>query len=238
MDERVRGNNNRPLRIALKPAELHRVDLALARGSSRAAAPGQPGSRPPRVAGHLRIRDPQRALELSTPFSAHRTITGKRSAPPSAWAATPIPWRPWPAPSAAPGSGSGRFREHLLGRLTDQGDWGADELAGPGCEAIALSRSADADRRQRVILARAIPSNPPRHPAVEAPMPHGKIYQDVTETVGQYAPDPTQPAGRRPARARIAVKHEGYNPVQFGEGPHRRRHDQRRGRAGPAASRA
>ena len=32
-------------------------------------------------------------------------------------------------------------------------------------------------------------------------MPHGKIYQDVAETVGNYAADPAQPIGEGTARA-------------------------------------
>src|SRR5688500_16581441 len=42
-------------------------------------------------------------------------------------------------------------------------------------------------------------------------MPHGKIYQDVTETVGNTPLIRLNRLGRA-LPGRIAVKHEGYNP--------------------------
>ena len=65
-------------------------------------------------------------------------------------------------------------------------------------------------KREDVILAR---THRPitRHPHPEAPMPHGKIYPDVSETVGNT---PLIRLNRIAAGlpATVVVKHEGYNP--------------------------
>jgi cysteine synthase A len=65
-------------------------------------------------------------------------------------------------------------------------------------------------KREDVILARTYrPINRHSHP--EAPMPHGKIYPDVSETVGNT---PLIRLNRMASGlpATVAVKHEGYNP--------------------------
>src|SRR5947207_14935618 len=54
---------------------------------------------------------------------------------------------------------------------------------------------------------RALPSSS----SAEAIMPHGKIYQDVTETLGNTPLIRLNRLGSG-LPGRIAVKHEGYNP--------------------------
>ncbi len=118
--------------FAAGPAELRRVDLALARGSSPAAAPEQPGSRLSRVAGHLGLRGTQRHLEPVRLPSLPGRLLGNDVHGHRCWRRHRFDRGDGGSDERCTLGDPRRLPRGLLGRLTDRGEWGAGELTAAG----------------------------------------------------------------------------------------------------------